>query len=136
MKKYLKYLALLILISAAVAYKVYHKPHKNIIKANVDIEINAIELFSAYEQDEAQANNRFLDKIIQVTGTVKEVNEEENGMLSLVLETGDALFGIICQFDAMTKHGRTTFEIGESVKLKGLCTGKLLDVVMVRCVEI
>ena len=46
------------------------------------------------------------------------------------------LGGVICQLDELSEHKRTEFETGETVQLKGRCTGMLMDVVLVRCVEL
>ena len=70
------------------------------------------------------------------SGKIKEVATDENGMMSLTLESGSEMFGVICQMDNLSKHQRTEFEEGEEVKLKGICTGVLMDVVLVRCVEV
>ena len=136
MKKYLYVLLLLGIAALAVGYKVYNKPHQNIAASKADITMNAQDLFGAFADDETTANEKYLDKLIAVSGIVKEVNVEEEGMTSVTLETTDETFGIICQMDNLTKHKRTNFQIGEKVKFKGLCTGMLMDVVLVRCVEI
>jgi hypothetical protein len=41
-----------------------------------------------------------------------------------------------CQLDELTEHKNTTFTPGDKVIFKGICTGMLMDVVMVRCVEV
>ena len=44
--------------------------------------------------------------------------------------------GIICELDTKTTHKRLSFAAGEIVQMKGICTGKLMDIVLSRCVEI
>ena len=61
---------------------------------------------------------------------------DEEGRTSITLESGSEMFGVICQLDNLTKHARTNFKEGEEIKLKGICTGVLMDVVLVRCVEV
>ena len=134
MKKYIKYFLFAALVFAVIGYKIYNKPHKDIEAASSDVLIEAKALFLAFEHDEQKANEKYLDKIIEVSGTVKEVQNEGDD-ISVVLETEDMMFGVICQLDQLSKHKRTKFEVGETIKLKGICTGKLMDVVMVRCVE-
>ena len=134
MKKYFKYLVLAALLAGVIGYKVYNKPHQNMQKAASDVSIEAPALFTAFEENEQDANQKYLDKIIEVSGKVKEVQQKGEDF-SIVLETEDMMFGVICQLDQLSDHKRIEFEVGETVKLKGLCTGKLMDVVMVRCVE-
>ncbi len=135
MKKYVLILILIGIIGAGVGYSIYHKPHENINKAKADHRISAIELFSAYQTNEENANAVYLDKIIEVEGLVKETKEED-GMVNVMLEADDMMFGVRCQLDNLSKHKRVQFAVGEKISLKGKCTGSLMDVVMVRCVEI
>lgn len=114
----------------------YNMPHQNMKSAKTDIKMEAAQLFGAFEADENGANEKYLDKIIQVTGKVREVKKDETGNLSVILETDDMMFGVVCQLDELSTPKRTTFQPGEDVTFKGVCTGVLMDVVLVRCVEL
>jgi tRNA_anti-like len=135
MKKIGIALALVALIGGFVGYKVYNKPHEDIANAQEDYALPAEELFAAYQADEAAANTKYLDKIIVVQGTVREAKEED-GIVNVMLDTEDMMFGVRCQLDALATHKRKDFKAGEKVSFKGKCSGSLMDVVMVRCVEI
>lgn len=136
MKKILLLLLALALIGLLAAYFIYNKPHRNMMKAEADIKLTAAELFSAFEENEAQANERYLDKIVVVTGQIKDISADEDGQISLTLQSDSDMFGVICQLDDLSQHDRTEFAIGETVSIKGICTGMLMDVVLVRCVEV
>lgn len=135
MKKYLKYILLLGVIGIGAAYYMYNKPHKNMEKAKADYSIEASNLLTAFEEDESAANTKYLDKTLEISGTVKETRTDEEGMVSVTLETGNELSGVICQLDNLTTHKKTDFQAGEKVIFKGLCTGMLMDVIIVRCVQ-
>jgi hypothetical protein len=132
--KYLKYLLLLAVIGAAVGFYQYNKPHQNMEKADADVTMTAPELFQAFEKDELSANETYLDKVVEVKGEVQQVSINDEGGISLTLNSGNDMFGVICQLDELTEHQKTTFEPGEEVTVKGICTGMLMDVVLVRCV--
>ena len=134
MKKLIGIGFLLALLGLGVGYFMYNKPHQNMEKAEADMTLESTALFSAFEANEAEANEKYLDKVSKISGTVKEVNTDEEGNISLTLESGNELFGVICQMDNLTKQEKTDFKIGEQVTLKGICTGMLMDVVLVRCV--
>ena len=136
MKKYLKYILLLGVLGGAFGFYMYNKPHQDMTKSTADLKLSSTQLFADFEENETTANVKYLDKIVEVSGRVKEVSQDENGMTSLTLETESDMFGVICQLDNLTKHARTDFKEGEEVKLKGICTGVLMDVVLVRCVEV
>lgn len=136
MKPYLKYVLLLVVILIGVGIYMYNKPHQNMQRAAADFELEAPELFSQFENNEASANEKYLDKVLQVTGTIKEVGTDESGQVTVTLDAGSSMFGVICKLDELTDHTRTDFKAGETVTLKGMCTGMLMDVVLVRCVEV
>ena len=114
----------------------YNKPHQNMMSATTDISMDATQLFEAFEANENVSNEKYLDKIIEVKGKVREVKKDETGNLSVILETDDMMFGVVCQLDELSTPKRTAFQPGEEVTFKGVCTGVLMDVVLVRCVEL
>ncbi|MCB0616313.1 MAG: hypothetical protein KDC75_23500, partial [Phaeodactylibacter sp.] len=99
MKKLIGIGLLLALLGVGVGYFMYNKPHQNMEKAEADMTLESTALFSAFEANEAEANEKYLDKVIKISGTVKEVNTDEEGNISLTLESGNELFGVICQMD-------------------------------------
>lgn len=135
MKKYLKYLVGLLIIGLASGAYMYYKPHQNIKTSKADVSLSAMEVFQAFESNESTANDQYLDKIMAVSGKVRDVSKNEEGIVSVTLDAGQDMFGVICQLDQLSKHTREDFPIGEEVSFKGVCTGMLMDVVLVRCVE-
>ena len=136
MKKFLFSFGLIGLLGVGFGIYMYNKPHKDIKKSTADLKIEANQLLTDFEENEAEANTTYLDKLIEVTGTVREVSKDEEGNVSVILESENPLAGVICQLDNLTAHDKTSFESGEKVAFKGLCTGMLMDVVLVRCVEV
>ena len=127
--------AVLFIAGISIAYYMDNNPHENMQRSKPAYEMDAQELMSAFETDEAAANEKYLDEVIAVSGTVRESSTDENGLTTVTLDTDNLMAGIICQLDELTEHDRTEFKAGEKVILKGKCTGFLMDVVMVRCVE-
>ena len=135
MPKRLRYiLALLILgmLVALAAWKyTFRKSESSVASLKTDITIEASLLLQAFESNEDSANALYLDKIIQVSGTVESVTEDSLGY-SVYLKESNALSGVICSLDkesfdpALVKAGSRTF-------IKGLCTGYLMDVVLNKC---
>ena len=134
--KYLKFIIPIFLIGAIAAYLQYNKPHKYINKTSSDIKIGAAALFAEYSADETAADSKYLDKIVEVKGIVKEVSPDDEGNISITLDSGDELFGVICQLDNLSEQKKVDFQAGEEVSFKGVCTGMLMDVLLVRCVSL
>lgn len=112
-----------------VGYKMYTKPHRSVAKAKT-IQISATDLVSAYENNEAGANSLYLDKVLEVKGEVNEVSKNQKGETVITLKGSD-MSGLIC-----TLEGTPATEVkpNSPVVIKGICTGYLTDVVLVRCV--
>lgn len=136
MKKYPIYIAILGLVGIAVAVYMYNKPHKNIQNSKTDFKIEAEQLIAEFEENETETNAKYLDKVIEVSGVVGKVNADEKDNISVTLEGENPLSGVVCQLDNLSTHARTNFSEGENVTFKGICTGLLMDVIMVRCVEV
>lgn len=121
--------------SVAFGYFMYNKPHQNMAKAKVEVTTSSTDLFAEYEANETTANEKFLGKIVEVTGVIQEV-QMDGAEKKLILEGDGMMFGVICNMDELIDTHRTDFKAGNSVTLKCTCSGLLMDVVMKRCVEV
>lgn len=132
-KKILKWLLLSILVigttGGIVAYKMWNKPHRN-VEATTAIAVTATKLTTEYETNEPEANIDYLDKVLEVTGEINEISKNQKGEAVITLK-GTDMGGVICTLEsampAVTKTGAT-------VVVRGICTGYLTDVVLVRCI--
>ena len=111
-------------------YFVYNKPHRDVASEKPDFVVTADELFDEYEADETAANNKFLDKTVQVSGTVSEVGTNDAGQSFVILEAENAMIGGV---SATFQGEQADMEEGLKVSLKCRCTGKLMDVVLINC---
>ena len=132
MKRILIALVTLALIGGGVAYYMWNKPHQNMATAKTDVTIEAGALFEAYNADENACNAKYLDKVIAVSGTVKEVTNDE-GTIKVSLDTGGD-FGVRCELSTTATHTRTDFSPGERITVKGTCSGFNFDVQLTNCV--
>lgn len=122
-------------IGAAIGIYQWNKPHQNMQRAKADLSITANELMAAFNNDENAANAKYMNKVIAVTGKVVEATT--SGEATVVsLATEDDFGAIACELDRFSKHARTTFSPGEEITLKGICSGKTIDVVLVQCVAV
>lgn len=123
----LAFVVLIAIISAAVYYQL-NKPHKQ-ATVKADVEINASDLATAFETDEAAANKIYLDKVVAVTGLVSDVSTNQQGFTIIVLK-GTDMSGVSCTL--LEKN--TSVEKNSTIRLQGFCNGYLTDVVLDRCV--
>lgn len=126
-------IAVIGIVGVATAIYLWNKPHKNMQRATTDITITAPDLMAAFSNDETAANAKYLDKVIAVSGKVIEATT--NGEATVIsLDAADDLGAISCELDRFSKQNRVTFSPGEQITLKGICSGKTIDVVLVQCV--
>lgn len=117
------------LILAVTALYFYNKPHQNAGSLSTDVSIDAVDLYNQYQKDEAAANKKFLDKIIEVKGMVTDVQQSGN-TASVQLGAGEAMGGINCSLTGKTALPSK----GARITVKGKCSGMLMDVNLVDCV--
>ena len=129
-------LLLMVAVGAVVGYFVYNQPHENIQRVETDHTLSATRLYSEFETDETAANEKYLGKMVQVSGTVASLSRDEDEQITVTLDGGGLLGGVICKSDNFSDDGIGQPDIGSEITLKGRCTGMLMDVVLVRCVRV
>jgi hypothetical protein len=136
LKKILQFGLVALLIGGGVGYYMWNKGHDSIGKP--DFVTTATDITAEFEKDENEAMKKYIGQdskmiVIQISGKITDVKNDTSG-ITIALETGDPMNGVSCVLDKFTKGKRTDYKVGEEVKLKGLCTGKTMDVVIDRCV--
>lgn len=129
MKKILVYLLILAAIGAGSAYYLYNKPVESLKDAKPAVEVSAHKLLSDYEADEKAADGIYLGKVIQVSGTIASIVDEA-GKKKIQLDAGSPMSTIICEIENDRNIGDV--KAGDEVKIKGLCSGYLSDVILVQ----
>ena len=112
------------------AYYEYNRPAEKTITAKEDFSVDSKTLFTEFETDEAAANSKYLNKVVAVKGTVLDKKLDSTG-INLTLESGNDMFGVSCQVPDIANADN--LKPGDQVTVKGLCTGMLMDVVLVKC---
>jgi hypothetical protein len=114
---------ILILAGSAVAYRMWNKPRRNVVDEK-GIAITASQLVKDYQQNEAEANKKYLDKAVEVTGNVSEIKNNQEGKATVMLTSDDPFTGVFCTL----KDSSANISTGSSVVIKGICSGMLTDV--------
>ncbi len=136
MKKLMIILAgIAILTGAGYGYYLYNKPHQSIADEAPAFSINVNKIINDYEADEKKANELYLGKIVEVSGLISEKTLDSKGNYSIILQ-GPDLAGVSCEFEPNAQNSLTNLKEGQEVKIKGICTGILMDVVLVDCVYV
>lgn len=110
----------------------FNRQHKDLLNVRPDYKITAIDLQKAFEDSEAAATERYMNKVIEVSGVIESVKSGEDNILSVILKTGSDLSSVICTFPSGTDH--TLFSSGNQITIRGECSGFLMDVLLNNCV--
>jgi hypothetical protein len=122
------------LAALVTVYLMWNKPHSDMNIQEADVEITAEALFTAYESDEQGADKQYLGKILAVSGIVEQVQAGETN--TIILSSGSGLFGVRCELDPHNETAIPDYKPGDSITLKGTCSGYLGDVVLSRAVPV
>jgi hypothetical protein len=106
----------------------YSKPPRNVV-SETGIPVTATELYAKFTSDQLQANQAYLNKVLQVSGQVLQVKNTPYAGRVVVLNTGDPLVGIACSLN-MPEQTNRPVKPGEKITIKGVCSGYLSDVVL------
>jgi hypothetical protein len=119
--------AVLCLLVAAWGYYLYHKPRAGVASARADAVLKAEDLYAAFLKNEQAATTQYQDKVVEVSGTITDLEEDATGLRSVLLSAGSQPGGVNCSMVA-GEGKKNKLEKGSSVRIKGRCSGFLMDV--------
>lgn len=121
-----------IVIAASIGFYLFNKPHADIRSQAPVATLSASELFKAYSEDEAAANQKYAGKVVEINGLIYSLDEGSQGDLNILFMDDDEMFGVACTIDQEEDIDELTE--GQEITIKGECSGMLSDVVLIRCV--
>jgi len=118
---------------AAIVFSVYYyifvysSDNHRQVQSETGIVITSDSLVAKYQADEKLANSLYLNKAVVVTGVILSIDKNQEGKTTLVLGRSDSFSNVSV---TMISTAPITQKVGESITIKGLCTGALSDVVI------
>jgi len=122
---------LVLLVVTVIGVKTYNKPHVDVVKTEAKYKLDAQQLINSFITDEDKASKKYVNTIIQVSGEALEIS---HGTISIKYENSAST--VLCNLLPKEDEKLKTIKKGDKIKVKGICTGYLLDVVLVECVLI
>lgn len=123
------------------AYTEYNRKNVDLLNKKADVITSATALIAAFEKDTASANKKYVDKIIEVSGTVKSIDTNGNPVVIALGEKGK-MSSVQCSMDSTHASGYTSIKEGEIHTVKGICAGGKTedlfgtDVFLNRCIMV
>jgi hypothetical protein len=123
----------LIIFIAGISFAVYlfNKRHKDLEKTRPDFVLTATDLLKEFENDENKASAKYVNKVLEVSGVIESLNAGEDKTVSIVLKTESDFSTVICTFQQLIDPA--DYRQGESITVKGECSGFLTDVLLNNC---
>ena len=122
MKTWLKWaLGILILVAIAAggfAWWIFHKPHRN-INTEIAVTIGTNDLLDAFKKNEKTASTKYTNKVLELTGIVKEASKNDAGNWVINIENSTQTGSITVAFSAL----KDTIQAFDSIAYKGICAG-------------
>jgi hypothetical protein len=121
MKRLMIFLLLIIVLAGVwYGYRKYTADVPSLTDLKTDASVSAKDLIAAFEKDSASANKQYLGKILEVTGNIKSIEQEE---AIVILGDNGSSSSVRCSIDSNFVKNISTLNIGSSTTIKGHCTG-------------
>ncbi len=101
----------------------FNKPQADISNKKADFKLKASELYNEYSSNENSANTKYLNKIIEVTGSVAELTYNPDSSFSVILRDSSADFGVNCNILKNSSKNKNNLRKGDMVNVRGVCSG-------------
>lgn len=118
-RKIITGILIIVVIGGIIAYRMYDERTPDIVNRKPDIITNVASLIAAFNSDTASASKEYLDKVIEVTGTVKSVDTSG----AIVLGEGDGESSVVCGLDRRHLRDHEKVTKGSVAVIQGRCTG-------------
>ena len=90
----------------------------------ISLKVDAVNLAASYSKNKTDADNNFLDKELEVTGTVKAFYTLLEIRNVLELNTGESEVSVFCFFmNEIDENKAARFSEGDTVTVIGKCAG-------------
>lgn len=140
-KKFKRYILLIfiiiITIIALIGYRIWNMPHQD-IKNAVAVKTSAIKLYNSLTNDSANTKALFVNKIVAVSGEVKQVSRNQQNQQVILLKTNISNGSVNCTMEENIKN----IKAGDMILIRGICIGYIGgdndmqlpgDVFLIRC---
>jgi hypothetical protein len=131
-KRYFFGIGIVLLFLAALGIYKASKLHHNTSGEQAVATFSAMNLYNEFLKSENIANKKWVGKVIEVSGSISSVTESGN-YISISLK-GSADGGVNCSILKKDLYPGYKYNTGDSITIKGKCTGFLMDVNLVDCV--
>ncbi|KZS39179.1 hypothetical protein AWE51_11525 [Aquimarina aggregata] len=120
------------LIGIYVATTMFNKTSEGVLDISPDVSLESSMLLNDFLNNEDEANTKYLEKVVEVTGKIAQLDSIKNKGI-VVLRTDSAIGTVICHLEPSETSKWSVLKKDQNITIKGICTGYLMDVILVKC---
>lgn len=130
---------LAVLIAAAYIYNEYNRKHADTATLHPDYVLSATALLNQFAHDSASSSQKYMDRLLQVSGVIKQIDSIDDKNVVIVLGDSTDQSAVRCNPDSIHQSEAMRIRAGQTATVKGVCSGynrdQLLgsDVILIRC---
>lgn len=107
-----------LLIAAGIGYYWYNKPPVDVQQV-AGVPVTALDLYAHFISDSAAAKKTYGNKVLEVSGTVTRISENQDQQAVVLLKTNNGDAAINCTMEAPVGD----LSSGQQIVVKGICGG-------------
>ena len=109
------------------AYKEYNRKGNDLANSKPLFSLEAPEIIKQFNRNEQASNQQYLSKIIEIRGQIKKIDTDSKGSNTIVLGDSSSMSSVRCSLDSLYNGSADALSVGQTVAIKGLCTGFIAD---------
>ena len=129
-RKYIAWSLILLLLAGFIyGYYEYNRQRADSKNLKPTFSVDAVALLQEFTSNEAASNKKYLGQniIVEVSGTIKDVVENEKGHYTVILGDTNSLSSVRCSMDTVYSAELTSLQRGVPATLKGNFNGFKAD---------
>lgn len=129
MKKILYALLAIVILVLLGIFVFMNMPQTSIENSEPISSIQASALYNAFSENETKANSTYLGKVVEVTGKIVEISEDEKGAKVVLLGTESEPHVMVTLSENQVAK-LAGYKANDPIKLKAQVNGVLMEVIM------
>ncbi len=124
-------LIIILLLGITYVWNEYNRTQKSTLDIEAITSSTTTAIVKEFEVDESSANKKYNGKVVLVKGIIQSI--DLNDSTQRVTLKGE-VSGVIGELEKSERKKASQLKVGDSLILKGVCTGFLMDVILVRTI--
>ena len=112
-----------LLIAGIYGWNEYNRVSKSLADVTPAVTVDAPGLIREFETGDAGVEKKYLGKVLQVKGNIRQVEKDADGNFTIVLGDAGEMSAVRCSMDTTTNDRLQSIKQGTTVNIKGIFTG-------------